>query len=289
MSRRFLASVVALAFLILAPSTARAQATPDSVTAEGVTATTVCVADVPAEHLPAGPAVVSFTRFLIDDRTSVEAAAGQSSDSVSVDCMVTGRQTLTIDGPSQVIRAGAGPPEEIEPGTEVTVDAGEVLIVLENESPQRIAYSGAGTIEIFNVWIASTESPPCLAAGDCLELPSGFGGATLGTIAQSEWASFDGSAVRLTVRQLELAPGAAVVVPEERYSFLWYVQEGELSVDAVGDGSSTVYESGRRLAASRLPAGELRLHNAGEEAVTLYELSVVPLSVVQDPAATPTA
>jgi hypothetical protein len=136
-----IAVVVALGASTAVPARAQAETTgPDHGSRVVVSLT------IPANDLPAGPAVVGLGRFELAPGTSVGSPPGSQPPSVAVEVVLDGQYGVVTDGRAFVERAGAGATPGASPvhelttlGQEVTLAKGEAIVYLDNGESNQVA------------------------------------------------------------------------------------------------------------------------------------------------------
>jgi hypothetical protein len=117
------------------------EATPIAPSAE-ITTEELARVQLPADALPPLPAVVDVWLWRLIPRQELRVAADELPPSIAGDVVLRAAYTIRSEGRLQVQR-GAGL-EEVPPGTEITLQAGDVDLFVDNQAAQMGRNAGAG-------------------------------------------------------------------------------------------------------------------------------------------------
>jgi hypothetical protein len=279
--RAFALAALFVSSSVLAVTAATAQeATPTASPANAVRATTICALTFPAEFVPTGPARVVFWREIDDPGVVQDSPAGSTPKSIVAVCVTQGEWAMKADSEAVLIPGGSGSKEMIPRGKQAQVSAGDAIIVLDNEAPGTITNSGPGQVELFGFGIVSTAPPPCVAADNCPTMTPGVQVPSSASLNEDDWerAGLAGVDVAVTIRRVEMSPGASITSEEvsptlrfiETGTVQWSVQRPDvatpLSPITFGPLQPTIWWTPLQ------PGSTLTLHNGEAEPAIFYEL-----------------
>ncbi|MGH2614459.1 MAG: hypothetical protein ACRDJC_04420 [Thermomicrobiales bacterium] len=243
----------------------------------GIGVETLFEAAFPAETIPAENPRVYFVRqrYLpgaIFDRPAIPAA----------EYVLSGSLVVRSAGRVVVQRGSAGarqPVEEIAPGSEATVGAGDAAVYLSNGAAQTVRNSeSTPAITLKVIVVTATE-----AAG---ALPRAFAPYILGHLSTFDWkrSALPVGPMRVRVERLTAAPGASVPRSTTELPVLRFVEAGQLTW-AIETPATLLapmlaavhFRRGQAVPYQRQPDGwHILLRSSGDEPLVLLVLTTMP-------------
>jgi hypothetical protein len=227
---------------------------PVATPGEETAAESLLAIEIAAEWLPPGQTTTQLIRIVIDPGVTTTRPPGNFPAGVRIDYVVTGSYTVQSDGALMVMR-GAGErasAEEVAPGTDVLLAAGDAVIHQDNAAGQVFGNPGTEPAVVLFAVIAASS------------LPSPPSGITAGTPAERV-GSVEGP-VTVELRRTQL--GAEERLPGPRAGIIQLI---------VGEPGSTG-------APSLAEQSDGAVKNLDRDSATLYVLVLTPAG-----GATPTA
>jgi hypothetical protein len=270
--------VVALAPLGVAEATPAAgmPGTPTMGTpSAGVSSEVLLSVTIPAEVLPTGPAYAELYRSTWAPGDQAEFPEWHPAVSVQVETVFAGDYGARSDG--DIIAWRDGQFEEIAPGEEVVLGAGDAAIYLDNAANQWVRNAGTTPAEVATFIITASED---------------LVGPNLGI--DWERSGLSGQDVAITIERQTVAPGEALpaLTPTIAEPALRLVEAGELAwvfTYPNNRGATPALRFGQGAVvpfAAPVEGGQIELRNAGAELLVLVTLT---LAAASDGASTPVA
>jgi hypothetical protein len=217
---------------------------------------------LPASALPAGPAAVELWRSTWAPGDAEMYPEYHPTISVGGDVVLSGEYAARSDGAIKAWRQGQF--EDVSPGKEAVLSAGDAVIYLDNAANQWVRNAGDSTTEI---------------ASFAISLGEDYVGPNLGV--DWEASGLSGKDVALTIERQTLQPGAALPpsAPDLTAPTLRIVDEGELEWVLVKPGGETTpaLRFGRGAVVpfvAPVRGGQIALRNAGAEPLVLLTLTL---------------
>jgi hypothetical protein len=255
--------VLSLAPMTAAPATPAVRASSGTPTA-GMPAEVLLDVTIPAEVMPTGPAFAEFGSSTWSPGD--EAMFPEWHPAVSIEAEVVFSGEYGAKSAAGIVASRDGRMENVSPGQEVVLNAGDGLLYLDNAADQWVRNAGAADTEIATFILTSSE--------DLI-------GPNLGV--DWEQSGLSGSDVRLTVEQQTIAPGETLPAvspnPAEptlhlvhagqlEWTFIWPDDRGVAPPLQFGPGSVVPFVAPAR-------GGQIELRNAGNEPLVLVTLTLV--------------
>jgi hypothetical protein len=258
-----------------APATQTLPGTAMGTPATGVASEVLLSATIPAAVLPTGPAFADLYRSTWAPGDQAEYPEWHPAVSVQVETVFAGEYGARSDG--DIIAWRDGQFEDVPPGEEVVLGAGDAAIYLDNAANQWVRNAGTTPAEVATFIITASEYVV---------------GPNLGV--DWERSGLSGQDVAITVERQTVAPGEVLpaVTPTLAEPTLRIVEAGELEwvlVRPNGQGETPAMQFGKGAVVPFVaPAegGQIELRNAGAEPLVLVTLT---LAVASDGASTPVA
>jgi hypothetical protein len=215
--------------------------------------TTLLSAHFPAEWLTADRPIVQFVRLVFDPGASTSRPEGNFPAGARLEYVLEGRYAVQSTAPLHVIRGSGGPDEEVAPGTEVVLAAGDAVIHSLNSAEQVLSNPGQEPAVVLLAALVERElpAPPMSIEADLVDASS---------LASA-------SPVDLELRHVTLAPGESLPGPEAG------AQQLVLATGASGPPLLAENSDGT-------------LENLGEEAAEMWLLVLFPAEA-SSPVASP--
>jgi hypothetical protein len=267
---------VALAPSGVAEATPAAQTVPGTAMgtpATGVASEVLLSATIPAEVLPTGPAYADLYRSTWAPGDQAEFPEWHPAVSVQVEVVFAGEYGARSD--ADIIAWRDGQFEDVPPGEEVVLGAGDAAIYLDNAANQWVRNAGTTPAEVATFNITASED---------------LVGPNLGI--DWERSGLSGQDVAITIERQTVAPGEALpaATPTITEPALRLVEAGELAwVFTYPDnrGATPALRFGQGAVvpfAAPVEGGQLMLRNPG---TTPLDLLTLTLAATSDGASTP--
>jgi hypothetical protein len=205
--------------------TETSQATPASSSGAIMTEAVARIA-LPAAAIPLPPAMVDVWLWTLIPGQEIAFAAGELPPSVAADVLLSGEVTVHSDGRLQVQRDQGA--EEVSPGTDVTIRAGEAVIYIDNQAAQTMRNTGDDSVRAISFGIFSTAPPSPLSTGP---------------VSPEDWerSGLAGHDLVVTVERLTVAPGTSLpaFTPDVHAPRLFAVAEGVAQWVVISDDPAT--------------------------------------------------
>ena len=262
-------------------STGAQEATPVSPGGE-ITTEAVKTVQLPAGAVPTLPAIFDAWVWSLIPGEELRFGAEQAPPSIAADVVLSGEYSVRSEGRLQVRRAAGL--EEVPPGTEATVRAGDVVIYVENQAAQILRNSRDEVARAISFGVFSS-APPA--------------GVSVGTVSREDWerSGLAGQDLTVSVERLTLPPGASVpaYVPDVRSPRIFIVVEGLahwaiIAPDRVTPPSAIPYRPDQAIWFRTLIEGEqVQLRNDEDQPLVLLQVTVSADHMATPVAGTPTA
>jgi hypothetical protein len=268
--------IVALEPLGVAAATPEAPTGPSGAVgtpSAGVRSEVLLEATIPAAVLPTGPAYAELWRSTWAPGDEAEYPDWHPAVSVQVETVFAGEYGARSD--ADIIAWRNGQFEDIPPGEEVVLSAGDAAIYLDNAANQWVRNAGTTPAEVATFIITASED---------------LVGPNLGV--DWEGAGLSGQDVAITIERQTVAPGDALpaFTPNPTEPTLRIVEAGELAwvftyPDNRGATPALRFGQGAIVPfAAPVEGGQLMLRNPG---TTPLELLTLTLAATSDGASTP--
>jgi len=262
-------------------TTSAQEATPVS-PGTGITTEAVKTVQLPAEVVPELPAIFDAWVWSLIPGEELRFGAEQAPPSIAADVVLTGEYTVRSEGRLQVQRdAGL---EEVPPGTEVTVGAGDVVYYVENQAAQILRNSRDEVARAISFGVFSS-APPA--------------GVSVGTVSQEDWerSGLVGQDLTVSVERLTVPPGSSVpaYVPDVHSPRIFIVAEGLahwaiVAPETATPPSAIPYRPDQAIWFLTLHEGEqIQLRNDEDQPLVLLQVTVSADQTATPVAGTPTA
>jgi len=206
-------------------ATAAAMATPASSSGE-ITTEAVARIALPAAAIPPPPAIVDVWLWTLSPNQEMAFATGELPPSIAADVLLSGEVTVHSAGRMQVQRPQGV--EEVPPGTDVTLQAGETVIYVDNQAAQTVRNTGDDWARAISFGVFSTAPSSPLSDGP---------------LSTEDWerSGLAGHDLVVTVERLTVAPGASLpaFVPDVHAPRIFAVAEGVVQSVLVSDDMAT--------------------------------------------------
>jgi hypothetical protein len=222
---------------------------------------------LPATTIPPPPAMVDVWLWTLSPNQEIAFAVEELPPSVAADVLLSGQVTVHSDGRLQVQRAQGV--DEVSPGTEVTIRAGEAVIYIDNQAAQSVRNTGEDEARAISFGVFST-APPATR--------------TIGPVGTEDWerSGLAGHDLLVTVERLTLEPGASLLAftPDVHAPRIFAVTEGVahavlLSADAATPSRPVSHYRDTVIWFRGLGPGErLQLRNDADRPLELIQLTV---------------
>jgi hypothetical protein len=231
---------------------------------------------LPAEAIPPG-ALTSFAWHLVAQPGASETwVADATQPGVEANFVLDGAYTVQVEGPLRIVRAD-GTTEDLAPGTEVTVGAGEAWIDLELAAAMTFRNAGNTPVIFAGVGFWAQESTTDRATTN----PPGAIDGSATSLSPDGWAQ--AGPLTVTLRRLTLAPGTSLPPSDETLPILRFVEHGRLTREitqvgiATAPGAPLVFRTGEWVPWVELgPDRQSILSNDEDEPLVFLELTITP-------------
>jgi hypothetical protein len=257
------------------------EATPVSPRAE-ITTEALATVRLPATAIPSLPAVFDVWLWRLIPGQEIRVATNELPPSIAADVVLAGEYTIRSAGRLQVQR-GAGL-EEVPPGTEVTVRAGDVDIFVENQAAQIGRNEGDELSQAIGFGVFSA-APPA--------------GLSVAPVSQEDWerSGLAEQDLLVSVERLTVPPGSSLppYVPDVHAPRIFVVAEGVAHWGSLGPERATPpagvpFVRGQTIWFRTLDAGEqLQLRNDEDQPLELLQVTVSAAQAATPVATTPTS
>jgi hypothetical protein len=240
-----------------------AAATPEAGTTE-ITTETIATVALLAEAMPEHPAVFdAWTSALAPDE-SFEFPSLAPAVMIAADVVMDGEYAVQSEGRMQLQRGGTV--EEVEPGTEVSLDVGDAVVFVEGAAAGAVRNPGDTETRTVSFGVFSVAPPEA-------EYP--------GVVSKDDWerSGLAESNVAVTVERVTLPSGGRLALePDPAAPRFYAVTQGTVEwVLMLPDGQTPIlrFFPGQLIRFRPLNTGQmLELRNPGAEPVELLQLTL---------------
>jgi hypothetical protein len=283
------AFVTALALAVsLLPTLAIAQ---DATPVPGVEVTPLYAITFPAGSLPPGNLELSLRTATYGAGSSDSSYGDGLEPGFGVVLVTAGSWAIRAEGPLVVLRGPDGQAEEVPPGTEVTLQAGDVLVYPRFDVHRSRRAVGDEEARVLSVVVVGRAGRATGSATPAVGDITVFQASGLLTGSERAVAGLEGGPVTLTLKRVTIAPNTALPPLVDATYTVRFVEQGRATVGILDAGTATpssivsVTQYGSIHWVSPASGQALYLANETEDPLVLLEASLAPAPATATPVA----